>query len=190
MSSSAAQVVLRTPVHPPQGDGGSLEKTPAQRVVRLAFLVGVTVGSLQILLSALGLWVALDLLQGGVLVTANSILLPLGCLAAYLLAFSSMAGLRKHQRFRSWFPALCHLAGMGVGTFMVLLHQTRHFGEGGVTGFFLQLGASAPAAKLLGLLTPVPMAALALALAGILGSLPLLSIFYLWVRSDSRRLLR
>src|SRR6185295_12303321 len=121
MTSSTTQFVVDAKQADTQTPGGPPEKTLPQRLVHRTFLCGLGIGFLQMLLSGLSLGVVLDLLRRGTLVTPGAILLPMACLAIYGLGLSFMAGLRKHQRFRSWRPLLCYLTGLAVSVALVLL---------------------------------------------------------------------
>jgi hypothetical protein len=190
MSSTVTRLVV-SPVPPAtQATDAATEKMPSQKYVHRAFLLGLAVGFLQMTLSGLALGVVLDLLRRGTLVTPESILVPMGCLAVSVLALGSMLGLRKHQRFRAWLPATCYFAGMGLCAAMVLLEKTAYLGPGGLRGFMLQPGAHLPGGGPTGYLEPLTLAPLAVAAAGALGSLPFLSIFALYLHPESRRLLR
>jgi hypothetical protein len=190
MSSTGTQVVVNPTQDSPETGDGPPEKMPPKRFVHRTFLLGMAIGFLQMLLSGLALGVVLDLLRRGTLVTPGSILLPMGCLAVSALALGSMAGLRKHQRFRSWLPLLCYLAGMGLCAALILLEKSHHLGDGGLRGFFLQPEASLPGGDATGFLAPLTLAPEALGLAGALGALPFLCILGLHVHPGSRRLLK
>ena len=163
--------------------------TPAQRLVRRAFLCGLGVGLCQIALSGLAFWVVLDLLRAGTLVTQWAILLTVGNVLGYALALHSMTRLRRHKHFRPWLPLILQTAGVALCAAVILLDRTTYLGEGGLHGFFLQPGARAPE-KTIASLAPVPLASIALGAAGFLGVFPIFGIIRIHLNAESRRLLK
>lgn len=184
-----ATKVQRPPIVLPASASPIPDKTPAQRLVQHALVSGALVGGLQVLLAAAAVWMLLDLLDGGTLVSRKGMLITLGALGVYIVGLRSLLGLRKHARFRPSIAAACQVLGLLLAGALALSAKGK-LGAQGLKQFLVQEGAKLPAGEALGQPEPLVWIAAPLAMAGALAILPLFYMLRLYGKAESRRLLR